>query len=168
MKGRGRRVVKMVLIGAAGLVLAMQVFRPSRTNPTFDASRTLQARTHLTEQVGAILDRSCVDCHSNQTRWPWYSQVAPVSWLVANDVREARHHLNFSDWPDKPKVQDANLVMMCHQVERGSMPLASYTWMHRGSKLSPQDVRAICDWTESERERVKSGAGADAPEVPAP
>src|SRR5262245_56818686 len=154
MRIASRRVLKTALFGGVGIVLLMQAFRPVRTNPPFDAGRTIRARTHLSPQVASILDRSCMDCHSNETRWPWYSNVAPVSWFVTGHVHEARHHLNFSDWPDKPKVQDADLVMMCHQVQKGEMPIESYTWMHRGSSLTAEDVQAICDWTESERKQL--------------
>jgi len=154
MKGQARRVLRIVLIGAAVLALGIQVFRPARTNPPVDPARTLQARTHMPSRVAAILDRSCVDCHSHETRWPWYSEVAPVSWFLAHHVDEARHHMNFSDWPDKLKLQDAHLTMMCEEVRRGSMPIASYTWMHRGSRPSEEDARILCEWTESEHERL--------------
>src|SRR5690349_16417068 len=132
MRPRIRRVLRWIGISAVVLVLGAQVFRPARTNPPFDPARTIQARTHMTPQV------------------------APVSWFLTGHVNEARHHLNFSDWPDKRKVQDADLVMMCEQVRRGSMPLASYTLMHRGSKPSGEDARALCDWTDAERERLRS------------
>src|SRR5262249_10301376 len=160
------------------LALVIQLFRPARTNPSFDPAGTLQARTHLTPEVAAVLDRACLDCHSNQTRWPWYSEVVPVSWFVANHVAQGRRHMNFSVWSEKPKVQAHDLAGMCEQVKRGDMPLASYTLIHRSSKLSSQDVRLICDWTKAEREQLSaererggaSGAsgGAGAPGTPPP
>jgi heme-binding protein len=156
MRPRVRRVLRWIGICAAVLLVVAQAFRPARTNPPFDPARTIQARTHMTPQVAAVLDRSCLDCHSNQTRWPWYSEVAPVSWFLTGHVKEARHRLNFSDWPDKLKVQDANLTMMCQEVRHGDMPLSSYTMMHRGSKPSAEDVQALCDWTDAERERLRS------------
>jgi hypothetical protein len=147
-------VLKIALLGVVALALVAQVFRPARTNPSFEAARTLQAQAHMPPQVAAILDRSCVDCHSNQTRWPWYSNVAPFSWFVAGHVHDARHHLNFSDWPAETKARDEGLMMMCNEVRKGFMPIGSYTWIHRGSKLSADDVKAICAWTDTERARL--------------
>lgn len=108
----------------------------------------------LTPQVAAILDRSCMDCHSNKTRWPWYSNVVPASWFLVGHIGHARRRMNLTDWPDKVKVQDNNLMMMCNEVRHGDMPIGSYTWIHRSAKLSAEDVQAICDWTESERRRL--------------
>ena len=93
-------------------------------------------------QVGAIFDRSCHDCHSSRTKWPWYSHVAPVSWIVSKDVSKARGMLNFSEWADAPG--DRRLI--CDAVSSREMPLPMYTLMHQGAKLSQQDVDLICKW----------------------
>jgi hypothetical protein len=97
--------------------------------------------------VKAILERSCYDCHSNRTRWPWYSHVAPVSWLVARDVHEGREELNFSNWPafDLEK-QDDHLKHIKKQVERGKMPLPIYLSMHPRARLSESERRIVVDW----------------------
>lgn len=177
MKLAVRRVLRVLLIGAAGLELAIQVVRPARTNPPVDPARTLQATTRLTPAVAAIFDRSCLDCHSHQTRWPWYTEVAPVSWFIANHVAQGRRHLNFSQWPEKPKVQNHDLQEICVQVKRGEMPLSSYTLIHRDARLAPGDAETICSWTKSEQERLEpllksvvpaERPGADAPAFPAP
>ena len=98
-------------------------------------------------EVKAILERSCYDCHSNRTRWPWYSRVAPVSWLVARDVHEGREELNFSDWPafDLEK-QDDHLKHIKKQVEKGKMPLPIYLSMHPRARLSESERRIVVDW----------------------
>jgi hypothetical protein len=150
-----RRVLKVLMLAAAGLALAIQFARPARTNPPVDPARTLQATVRLTPEVAAIFDRACLDCHSHQTRWPWYTEVVPVSWFVANHVVQGRRHLNFSNWPEKPKVQDHKLGEICEMVERGAMPLPSYLWIHRGARLAPGEAEAICAWTKSEQERLE-------------
>jgi len=155
-----RRVLKIALLALAALLLVIQVFRPARTNPPFDPARTMQARTHLPPKVGAILDRACLDCHSNQTRWPWYSQVAPVSWFVTHHVKEGRRHLNFSQWAEKTKIQDHDLFEICEQVKKGEMPISSYTWVHHGSVLAPGEAETICEWTKEEQERLASASSA--------
>jgi len=96
-------------------------------------------------RVGAILDRSCQDCHSNSTNWPWYSHVAPASWIVAKDVAEGRQMLDFTTWADQPRSEGDRLYIY-NAVSTGIMPLPSYTMIHPEAKLSKQDVKLICDW----------------------
>jgi len=96
-------------------------------------------------QVGAILNRSCQDCHSNHTNWPWYSHVAPVSWIVSKHVSEGREMLDFSAWTDQSRAESER-TLICDAVSSRSMPLASYTMIHRKARLSKLDVKLICDW----------------------
>src|SRR6201988_749106 len=72
--------------------------RPARTNPTIHQAQTIAAHTQMTEPVGKIFERACNDCHSNNTAWPWYTNVAPVSWWVIDHVNHGRSHLNYSEW----------------------------------------------------------------------
>jgi len=109
----------------------------------------------MSPQVAAILDRSCQDCHSNKTRWPWYSHVAPVSWLVADDVKNGREHLNLSEWGRYDNSEaSTQLRNMCREARAGVMPLDAYTLIHRLAKLSEDDVKVLCDWTTAERGKV--------------
>lgn len=130
------------------LLAAFQLHRPERANPPADPARAVEARMEVPPNIRALLDRSCADCHSNRTTWPWYSRVAPVSWLVAGHVREAREHLNFSDWPGRHDAEHL-LEEICEEVEKGAMPLASYRVLHPSAKLSPAERQAICGWTRS-------------------
>lgn len=130
------------------LVLGIQLHRPERANPPGDPARAIEAGVEVPPGVRALLDRACADCHSNRTAWPWYSQVAPVSWLVANHVRDGREHLNLSDWPGRHKPEKL-LDEICEEVEKDAMPLASYRALHPGAKLSPADKQAICAWTRA-------------------
>jgi hypothetical protein len=110
-----------------------------------------------------------MDCHSYRTRWPWYGKVAPVSWMVASDVRHAREHVDFSDWGRlSPEDIDHTLDEMCEEVEGGKMPLASYRWMHSEAKLSESQVFALCDWTMEERGRIRAAAGGELPKDDSP
>ncbi len=92
-----KRNPKRLLIGLAIVVVALQLYQPERTNPPIEQARTVEAQTEIPPAASAIIHRVCFDCHSHQTRWPWYSFVAPVSWVVADDVEHARSHVNFSD-----------------------------------------------------------------------
>ncbi|PWT95398.1 MAG: cytochrome C [Blastocatellia bacterium] len=156
MKKVGKIVKWIVVIGACLFVVA-QLIRPARTNPSVDPAVTIEARTQMDPQVARILDRSCADCHSNKTRWPWYTNVAPVSWFIVNHVNEGRHDLNFSEWGNyNARRQDNKLHEMCDLAKGGVMPLGSYTPLHKGSTLSDEDKKALCDWTNRERAALTS------------
>ena len=149
------RVLKWIVIGLIVVFLGIQFFRPARTNPAVDESQTIFARAQMTPPVAAIFNRSCVDCHSNKTVWPWYTNVAPVSWFIVNHVHEARSRLNLSEWGklDRDR-QSKKLQQICDEVSDGGMPLSTYTPLHPGSKPTPADVKALCDWTDAERARL--------------
>lgn len=143
-----RKWIKRSLLIIIGILVVMQVVRPARTNPVSNPREHIQAVLPVHPEVAAIFTRSCNDCHSNNTVWPWYSNVAPVSWLVINDVREGRNDLNFSSWGayDREKQQKL-LHEICEQVKEGEMPGVSYTLMHSNARLSDTDRGTICGWT---------------------
>jgi len=152
---RFQRVLKWIVIVLAIVFLAAQVVRPSRANPPIDASKTIFATGRVPEDVGAILKRSCADCHSHATQWPWYSNVAPVSWLVAHDVEEGRGELNFSLWADyTPKRAEHKLEEICEMVGDGEMPLKSYLLSHPDAKLSGADRSRLCTWSNEWRAEI--------------
>ena len=144
----------LLIVVVVGLVIA-QFFGPAKSNPASDANQSIESRLQVTPQVAAILDRSCNDCHSNKTRWPWYANVAPVSWFVIGHVNEGRENINFSEWGRyTERDNDSLLRQMCREVRAGAMPLSSYTPLHPGSTLSAEDVKTLCDWTDAERARL--------------
>jgi hypothetical protein len=163
MKFEMKKLLKWAVIILAVLFAAMQMIRPVRTNPPVDESRTIQANTQMTPAVAAILDRSCNDCHSSKTQWPWYSNVAPVSWFLINDVNDGRRQLSFSEWTGgNPRRPVRKLQEMCEQVETGQMPIKSYLWLHPTAKLSEADVKTLCDWANQESARL-GGSGENPP-----
>jgi hypothetical protein len=155
---RLRKVLKWIAVSLLFLLVVAQFIRPAKTNPVTDQVMAISAHTQMVPQVAAILDRSCRDCHSNETRWPWYSHVAPVSWFVIDHVNHGRSHLNFSEWGRYENSETANLLRnICREVRAGVMPLDSYLIMHRTARLSEQDVKVLCDWTTAERGRMSDG-----------
>ena len=152
-----RKLLKFSVVLLALLFIGAQFARPERVNPSFAQERSIEAHVQVNREVAAILQRSCQDCHSNRTEWPWYSNVAPVSWSVADHVNHGRRHLNFSDWTRYDAEQADHLLYdICITSKRGMMPLASYTLIHRDAKLSAGDVAALCDWSQQERGRLAS------------
>jgi hypothetical protein len=148
-------LLKRTLLGLVLVVAGLQFIRPDRTNPPVDAAMAVQATTTVPDQVGVVLRRSCYDCHSNETRWPWYSAVVPAAWGVANHVREGRAELNFSEWGRYPAAKrTALLEKMCDEVREGKMPLKQYLWLHRDAALSEADWKSVCDWSVDEAGRL--------------
>jgi hypothetical protein len=149
------KVLRWVLVVLVCALIVAQFFGPARTNPVAEASQSIESSLQVTPEISAMLDRSCNDCHSNKTRWPWYSHVAPVSWFVIDHVNEGRANLNFSQWAQyTPRDTDGLLKQMCREVRSGGMPLSSYTPLHQGSELSTEDRQKFCAWTDAERARL--------------
>ena len=135
---------------AVFIVLAgMQLVPVDRGDPPIDPSRSIFHSESLPPKVENVLRRSCQDCHSNQTRWPWYSYVAPVSWMVAQDVHQARRQMNFSEWAGySEKKREERLNGICEQVVNGDMPEGKYAFIHRSARVSEDERRAVCQWVE--------------------
>jgi len=154
---RSFKTLRWILILLAVVFVAIQFSRPARTNPPVNPAHSIEANLQVSPQVAAIFDRSCNDCHSNKTVWPWYTNVAPVSWVLINHVNEGRRDLNMSEWGsyDKDK-QSHRLRDICEQVQDGEMPLSTYTPLHPKAKLSPADVQTLCDWAKAERARIST------------
>jgi len=151
------KILKWIAIVLVVVFVGIQFYRPARTNPAIDPAQTIEAHTQMTPEVASIFDRSCRDCHSNKTVWPWYTQVAPVSWWLVNHVNDGRHDLNLSEWGKLPRDrQERKLRQICDEVEDGQMPLSSYLPMHPAARLSDQDKKTLCDWTAGQREQLNA------------
>jgi hypothetical protein len=138
-------------------LLAAQFIRPDRSDPGLDPTLAIVNQMNVPPSVRSILERSCFDCHSNQTRWPWYSSFAPISWLVADDVKQGRNHLNLSEWGTYTrKRQIAKLDMMVSEVDKGQMPLKTYLLLHRDGTLSEADKDVFCTWAEQASDSLRA------------
>lgn len=140
-----QRIMIRGAAGAIGCLFAGMQFVPTARESEKGRVQSVHIQEVLDPKVGAILERSCGDCHSNQTRWPWYSSIAPVSWIMSRDVTKGRAKLNFSEWTQEPKSMNARREI-CDAVSDGSMPLRAYTLLHRDARLSEPDVDLICSW----------------------
>jgi hypothetical protein len=143
------RYLRLTMVSGIALLVIAQVFRIDRTNPPVVQDVAAPA------EVDGLLRRACYDCHSNETVWPWYSQVAPVSWLLARDVHEGRNELNFSTWSAyAPAKKDKKLKESAEEVAEGEMPPWFYVLVHRDAALSPADVERLRAWTAEERSKL--------------
>ncbi len=145
--------MKRIGIALFALLVVAQLVPINRRNPVVDPSKTIYAREAVPQPVKDVFNRSCADCHSDQTRWPWYSRVAPVSWMVADDVHSARKHMNFSEWAYySPNKREEKLEEICEQLTDGDMPDVKYLLVHRRARLTSSEREAVCKWTEDSRQ----------------
>ena len=131
-------------------ILAIQLIPVDRDNPKTDPKLELQAPP----KVQAILVRSCYDCHSNHTRWPWYSNIAPAKWFIARDVKVGRQWLNFSIWNSYPEEKKQKLKAMIFKAVGLAMPLGTYVRFHPEARLSKEDKETIRQWTGIDPEEI--------------
>jgi hypothetical protein len=150
-----KRWAKRVCLTLVVLFFAAQFVRPPRTNPQENPTHTIFADAVVWQDAPKSLERACMDCHTHRTRWPWYSQVAPASWLVVSDVNEAREHMNLSDWAAYDRPQKSGMLAdICKEVKSGAMPLPTYLTLHPEAKLTEAEQQEICAWVERARVRL--------------
>ena len=143
------------VFGIILLVFVLFQFIPygkDKTNPKSDPALEIKAP----QKVTSILKRSCYDCHSNQTKWPWWSYVAPASWSISDDVKGGREALNFSIWQKYTKKEKEKLKKGIYRTVAGPMPLPQYLWLHKDAKLSKNDVKTIRDWASNGKGFIKT------------
>ena len=155
-------VMKKKLKWVFGALLAMfallQLTNPARTNPP--VIQDLLAANAPPPHVVVLLRAACYDCHSHETKWPWYAHIAPASWLVAHDVYDGRKHFNLSDWPaDQPERAAKKLDRMSEEIDYREMPPGKYTLLHADARLTDADRKELTDWLDAEVVRLKAPAG---------
>ncbi len=133
-----------IALGAGAVFIAVQLIPVPRTNPPVESALAAPP------ELQAILDRSCMNCHSHTTAWPWYAYVAPASWLVVYDVNEGRKHLNLSRWGSYPPARQRKKAhAMWEEVEDGEMPLPPYLVLHPEAKLTDAEKATLRAWSEA-------------------
>ena len=135
------KILRRVLVVLFVAFLAIQLVPVDRANPPVTGD------VDAPPEVKAILKRYCYDCHSNEVKWPWYSRIAPVSFLVAYDVKEGREHLNFSEWDKRNESKRAKIREETYEeCQQGEMPLPIYLILHTEAKLSAADLAVLKGW----------------------
>lgn len=130
-------VAGLALLGVIALI-GIQFVPVERTNPPIISQPKWDSL-----ETKALAERTCFDCHSNETKWPWYSKVAPVSWLVVNDVDEGRDKLNYSEWGVQKDGEGGEPDEMAEEVQNGEMPLPYYLITHPEARLTPAETQAL-------------------------
>lgn len=133
--------MKKIMIVIIVILIAIQFIPVERTNPP------ITGEINVPTNVSGILRTSCYDCHSNETKWPWYAYVAPVSFFVTDDVQEGRAHINFSEWHKYDvKKRGKKMEGILEVLEEGEMPLKSYIFVHPNAAMDEAKIKIIKEW----------------------
>jgi cytochrome c551/c552 len=142
-----RNIVLLVILV---IIVGIQFVRIDKNNPESNPEKDFIALENPPEEVKVMLKNACYDCHSHQTVYPWYTNVAPFSWVIGKHITEGRKHLNFSTWADYKRDKQLHMLEeAAEEVKEGHMPIPNYTWMHSEAKLSDADRSKMTDWLES-------------------
>ncbi|HTR42014.1 MAG TPA: heme-binding domain-containing protein [Pseudomonadales bacterium] len=155
-----KKNLKWIFIGVAALFAALQFTNPPHTNPP--VKNDFLARMNPPPKIAAMFRSACYDCHSDETRWPWYSDIAPMSWKIAQDVNVGRSQLNLSEWPsDNPKRAWKKLETMSEDIDQKDMPLKKYTLIHKDARLTDEQRDELTQWLDKQVDMLKSQGGAE-------
>ncbi len=145
------KIVKKILVVLLIALVLIQFYRPEKNNAEYRAIEAFEAETKPDKNVAAILENKCYDCHSNKTEYPWYAEVAPVSFWLNDHVEEGNEHFNVSKWASySDKKKDHKLDELIEEVEEGEMPLDSYTWLH--GNITNSEKEQLINWAKKARE----------------
>lgn len=151
-----KKFFKIAAILFAIVFVGIQFFRIDQTNPPIVEGETLEAAVSVPSDVSQILSRSCNDCHSHKTVYPWYANIQPSGWFLKDHIDQGKSHLNFSKFntlDTKKKVRQ--LEEICDEVSGGKMPLPSYLWIHHEAAITESQKKVLCDWANSEARKLE-------------
>ena len=144
-----------ILIGLVVLFVLLQLIPSPLPEVSKENPQDFLQNNPVPEAIATMLRANCYDCHSNETHYPWYSYVAPVSWLVKRDTEMGREHLNFSGWQGFEKAAMADAYYeIAEEVAEGEMPMKIYPLMHSDARLTDEQRQAIAQWAEAAAERL--------------
>jgi hypothetical protein len=142
-------MIKKIILLLLGLVVIAQFIRPAKNVSAVVGPNDISVKHPVPANVAALLQRACYDCHSNNTKYPWYAEVQPAGWWLASHVNDGKRHLNFSEFaaytPKRAKTKAGEIV---DEIEEQKMPLKSYTWMHPEARLTAEEIKLIIAWAE--------------------
>jgi len=150
-------MIKKILYLLLAALVVIQFFRPKRNTQEGIPATHIAAKYPIPEDVNAILNKACNDCHTNNTRYPWYSNIQPVAWWLDEHIRDGKKELNFSEYTNKrPRYMYHKMEEVIEQVKEGEMPLASYTWTHKDAILTEAEKNRLYDWANAVMDTLKT------------
>lgn len=141
--------MKKIFLGILIVIILIQFIRPEK-NVSPEVVNDISTVMNVPKNVQEIIKTSCGDCHSNNTKYPWYSEIAPVSWYLASHVNDGKKHLNFSEWAAYNKNQKEHIIKdLKKELKSKEMPLNSYLWIHKEAIVSPEQYKILLDWIDT-------------------
>lgn len=143
------KIIKKILVFLLIVFVLMQFFGPERNNGKVSSLEAFITETNPPENVKSMIKESCFDCHSNVTRYPWYFNITPINYWMAEHIEHGKEELNFSKWTTYSlKRKEHKMEEVWEEVKKRKMPLNSYTWTHSGADLSQEEIDAIVNWAK--------------------
>ncbi|MBK7106098.1 MAG: heme-binding domain-containing protein [Ignavibacteriae bacterium] len=142
--------MKKILLIIVAVFAVIQFIRIDKTNPEAKQENDFINFSNPPTEISTVIKNACYDCHSHQTKYPWYSDIAPVSWLLKNHIDDGRRHLNFSIWNEYDNEKQLHKLDECiEMIKSGEMPMQGYVMMHSEAKLSDEQKNALIEWFNS-------------------
>ncbi|GAB3944898.1 heme-binding domain-containing protein [Spirosoma harenae] len=152
-------MLRKILIALLVILVIIQFFRPEKNQASGPSPNDIATKYAVPANVQTVLKRSCYDCHSNNTTYPWYDNIQPVAWWLNSHIHEGKEELNFSEFTAySPKRARHKLEEVGEAVTDGWMPLGSYLWIHHDAKLKPEEAKLIADWASKIRSEIPAPA----------
>jgi len=147
MKKQKKSTMKKILFSLVAIFALLQLYRPAKNISSNISANAIQHHYSIPQEVGTMLRSSCYDCHSNNTRYPWYNNVEPVALWLNSHIKDGKRHLNFDEFNTYPaEKKRKKLQEIAETVEKNEMPLSSYTLIHGDARLSAEDKKMLIDW----------------------
>jgi Haem-binding domain len=151
------KIVKKIMLVLLVALIAIQFFRPKKNKADGPQPNYIGNVYNIPADVKPILAKACNDCHSNNTRYPWYSNFQPVLWWLNDHILDGKKHINYDEYTHKPlRYQYHKMEETIEMVKEGEMPLNSYTWVHKDAKLTAEEKAKITNWAQSVMDTMKA------------
>ena len=150
------KIIKKIIVLIIVVLVVIQFFQPEKNNGELSTVQPFVTETNPPEKVHKILKSACFDCHSNATNYPWYSNITPVNFWMADHVKEGKDELNFSEWKNYSlKRKEHKMEEVWEEVAQLKMPIDSYTWTHFDAKLTENQIKEVVDWAKNAQSEYK-------------
>lgn len=150
-------MIRKIFIFLLAALIIIQFFHPKKNKSSGPQANYIGNAFTVPEDVKNIMAKACMDCHSNNTRYPWYSYVQPVHWWLNKHINKAKKEINFDEYANRPlRFQYKKMEEVAEQVKEGKMPLNSYLWVHKDAKLTKEEKEKIINWATSIQDSLKA------------
>ncbi|MDX1907609.1 MAG: heme-binding domain-containing protein [Bacteroidia bacterium] len=157
-----KKLIRPILLGLLAILVVIQFFRPTKNQAQDTGPYDISTRYAVPDDVQAILKVACNDCHSNHTVYPWYAEIQPVAWWIADHVEEGKHHLDFSSFTQLPiAVQNHKFEEVIEVIKENEMPMQAYTLIHRDAALGDLQKKALMEWAQQMMDTLRATYPAD-------